>query len=119
MAVYDGDVDRVRTLLQQGADPNHPVYWSKQWYDREYGEWTERQPPLHTACENGMLQMAKLLVQHGADINKGDGENSQAPLHRACVGGNREVVDYLIREAGCKVGEKISVNLKLKFSRWL
>ena len=107
MAVADGDVDRVRTLLQGGADPNHPVYLTEQWWSKEYGEWTWKRPPLHTACRDGMLQMVKLLVQHGADIDRGDGRYGQTPLHYACVGGNKEVVVYLTKEAGCKVGELI------------
>ena len=109
MAVADGDVDRVRTLLQGGADPNHPVYLTEQWWSKEYGEWKWRTPPLHTACEEAMLQMVKLLVQHGADIDRGDGRDGQTPLHRACYGGNKEVVVYLTMEAGCKVGELIDM----------
>ena len=115
MAVYKGDVDRVRTLLQRGADPNHPVYLTEQWCGKKYGERKWRRPPLHTACEKSVLQMVKLLVQHGADIDRGDGRDSDTPLHCACVGGQKEVVVYLIREAGCKVGELISVNLDLRY----
>ena len=109
VAVADGDVDRVRTLLQGGADPNHPVYLTEQWWSKEYGEWTQRTPPLHTACEKSVLQMVKLLVQHGADIDGVEGRNGQTPLHRACYGGQKEVVVYLTREAGCKVGELINM----------
>ena len=109
MAVADGDVDRVRTLLQGGADPNHPVYLTEQWWSKEYGELIWRYPPLHTACEKNVLQMIKLLVQHGADIDRGDGKDGKTPLHHACAGGNKEVVVYLIREAGCKVDELINM----------
>ena len=111
MAVYDGDVDRVRALLQQGADPNHPVYWTEAWRDRKLQGGSARNPPLRTACWLGMLEIAKLLVQHGADIDRGSGRSNATPLHLACFKGHKEVVDYLIREAGCKVGELISVTL--------
>ena len=109
MAVADGDVDRVRTLLQGGADPNHPVYLTEQWWSKKYGGWEVRTPPLHTACDKGVLQMVKLLVQHGADIDSGDGRYGRTPLHQACVGGNKEVVVYLTKEVGCKVGELINM----------
>ena len=108
MAVDESDVDRVRTLLQQGADPNHPIYLTEAWWNKKHGKWLWKLPPLHTACNTGSLGIVKLLVQHRADITRGDGRDSQTPLHCACAGGNKEVVDYLIREAGCKVGESVT-----------
>ena len=105
MAVYDNDIHRVRTLLQQGANLSHPLYWREEWFNREYGSWTCRSPPLHTASEKGHLEIVKLLLQAGAGVDVGDGKDNSTPLHLACEEGHKEVAVYMIREAGCKVGE--------------
>ena len=104
MAVYDGDTSKVQSLLKQGANPNHHLYWSEEWWKKKYGKWRTRSPPLHTACNDGYLEIAKLLVKHGADVDKGDDVNF-TPLHYASEEGHKKVVVYLIREAGCKIGE--------------
>ena len=45
-----------------------------------------------------------MLVMVGAAIDK-PAWRGMTPLHYACERCHKEVVDYLIREAGCKVGE--------------
>ena len=93
-AVVDNDVTKVRSLLGQGADPNHQFYWSDEW----------ALPPLHEACLQGYLEIVKTLVTHGARTDKGDGTNNMTPLHWACEGGHKEVVQYL-KEVGCSTGK--------------
>ncbi|XP_064402010.1 uncharacterized protein LOC135347838 isoform X2 [Halichondria panicea] len=91
-AVDNNDVTKVRSLLGQGADPNHQLYWS---------EWADTLPPLHRACYKGYLEIVKTLVTHGARTYKGGGSENMTPLHWACLGGHKEVVQYLIEEVGC------------------
>ena len=119
MAVYDNNIHRVRTLLQQWANFSHPLYWREKWFNREYGEWTCRSPPLHTASENGHLEIVKLLLQAGAGVDVGDGTYNSTPLHSACEGGQKEVAVYLIREAGCKTGEFCKGDCTIITLRWL
>ena len=113
MAVIDGNIHRVRTLLQQGANPSHPLYWGEEWRKKEDEEWTSRPPPLHTASYIGHLKIVKMLVQAGSDTNEGGGHENMTPLHYACEGGQKEVAVYLIREVGCEVGELSTIyNIK-------
>ena len=112
VAVYDDDIHRVRTLLQQGANLSHPLYWREEWFNREYGSLAYRFPPLHSACQNGNLDIVKLLVQSGAGVDVGDGTDNSTPLHLACEEGQKEVAVYLIREAGCKTGEFCNVKIR-------
>ena len=93
-AVDNDDVTKVRSLLGQGADPNHQLYWSN--------EWADKVPPLHKACWMGYLEIVKTLVTHGARTDKGD--RGITPLHWACLGGHKEVVQYL-KEVGCSTGK--------------
>ena len=53
-AVQNRDIVKVRTVLEQGADPNHQLYWSE--------EWKPWEPPLHWACQWGFLEIVKTLV---------------------------------------------------------
>ena len=46
-----------------------------------------------------------MLIEAGAGVDSCGGLRDYTPLQHACYGGHKEVVDYLIREAGCKVGE--------------
>ncbi len=96
-AVDNNDVTKVRSLLGQGADPNHQFYWSD--------EWAGKVPPLHWACYKGYLEIVKTLVTHGARTDKGGVRYNWPPLHWACYGGHKEVVQYLIQEVGCSTGK--------------
>ncbi len=95
-AVDNDDITKVRSLLGQGADPNHQFYWSD--------EWAGKKPPLHEACYEGYLEIVKTLVTHGARTDKGDGRTNMTPLHWACEGGHKEVVQYL-KEVRCSTGK--------------
>jgi ankyrin repeat protein len=50
---------------------------------------------LHVACGWGNLELVKVLVESGSDVNKPDGDRS-TPLYMAALGGNLEVVQYLV-----------------------
>ena len=76
--------------MGRGADPNHQLYWSDEW---------DEEPPLHSACYLGHLEVVKMLGTHGARTDKG------TPLHWACMGGHKEMVEYLIQELGCSTGK--------------
>jgi len=50
---------------------------------------------LFIACENEYLEIVKLLIENGADINKSD-NYGQTPLFIACQNGYLEIVKLLI-----------------------
>ncbi len=52
-AVDNNDVTKVRSLLGQGADPNHQLYWSDEWAGKN---------PLYYYCLFCCLQMSQLLI---------------------------------------------------------
>jgi len=78
-AIWAGDLQKVKQLLNQGADVN-----AKDMFQAT---------PLHDAAVAGKTDMAELLIREGADVNAKD-EFQKIPLHYAA---NAEVADLLIR----------------------
>ena len=108
-AEWDEDTNKLQSLLDQGADPNHEVFWSEEWIyvsrDDQASKLRNRLPPLHVACKYGELERVKVLVQGGADTEKGDAILNLTPLQQAIFGGQEQVVEYLTKEVKCKIGE--------------
>ncbi|MHC4558517.1 MAG: ankyrin repeat domain-containing protein, partial [Planctomycetota bacterium] len=80
-AVVSGDIDKVKSLISDGADVN---------FKNRMG-WT----PLHTAVRNSRKEIAILLIEKGADISAKAG-SGQTPLHFAADTGQKDVVELLI-----------------------
>lgn len=59
--------------------------------------------PLHEAAVRGEPEIAKLLLEHGADVNALGGQHQITPLHAAAAGGHLETVKLLL-EAGANPG---------------
>jgi ankyrin repeat protein len=65
-AAFDGDVETVRRLLDEGAE-----------IDEQGGNWN----PLHAAIENGQVACVRLLIARGADLERPVG--GMSPLANA------------------------------------
>ena len=76
------------SLLKCGSNPNAQEAWDE--------------TPLHMASRAGHLQIATLLVAHGADINMRNADD-ETPLVVAANAGQREVCSYLL-EMGAGTG---------------
>jgi ankyrin repeat protein len=69
-------------LLEHGADANKKTQ--------------DGRPPLFFACNQyGGLDIVKLLVAKGADVN-GPGWGNDTPLHRACAYGQKDIAEFLL-----------------------
>jgi len=54
------------------------------------------QAALHFAARLGHLQVAEVLLNHGADVNAREGESKLTPLHRAAIYGQSKLVALLL-----------------------
>jgi len=63
------------------------------------------------ACENENLDLVKLLVEHGANVNLVD-ENGYSPLISACAYNNSNIAKYLI-EHGADINQSFFLNTPL------
>ncbi|MBN1974174.1 MAG: ankyrin repeat domain-containing protein [Sedimentisphaerales bacterium] len=85
-AVKLKNMEKVKEFLDKGADVN---------------EYENGDTPLLIAVNNDSNDIAKLLLEHGADPNIGD-EGSYTPLYYAIWNSNKDMVNLLISK-GAKV----------------
>ena len=95
-AAREGDADRVRKLLDAGADVNVRNA------DKQRLQYT----PLHYAAYYGHLEIAEILISRGADLDAEDPAYS-TPLYLAAEEGYPKVVEFLISK-GAEVNVKSS-----------
>jgi ankyrin repeat protein len=84
-AVKNGDynnvnllIETIKTLIEAGEDVN------------------EKERPLVLAAEKGNIDIVKLLLEHGADVNGTESKYGSAPLHFAAQKGYLDVVKLLL-----------------------
>jgi ankyrin repeat protein len=84
LAVFGGQEEAARVLLEAGADPNAPSTNE-----------AVRVPPLGTAAFVRSTALARLLLDSGADVN-GRGEGGFTALHSAAQNGDAELARLLL-----------------------
>jgi ankyrin repeat protein len=80
-----GHDDIVGSLLNHGADPNHPD--------------NDGLTALHAAAEKGHDNIVLLLIYHGADVNRSD-NNGRSPLRAAVSPNGHDTVVQLLLDHG-------------------
>lgn len=115
-AARRGDLDAVRTLLQQGADVNgahgdgmSALHWAAERGDGEMGQMLiyagaavdavtriGQYTPLHVASTAGRARVIALLLESGADVSAGTTTSGVTPLHLAAASGSVEAVSTLL-----------------------
>lgn len=115
-AIKEGDIEHVRELLENGANPNKrdsdgylplTLVTSAEFNVSveiaalllEYGADPNRPdslPPLFNASSVGDLELVRLLVDRGADVNKPWETLGRTPLWVAAQDGHTQIVEYLL-----------------------
>lgn len=74
--------------------------------------------PLVVAAWRGNLQIVKLLVEHGADVNAGRETGGRTPLLEAAGQGHAEVVEFLIAKGADVNARGMGLTPLLAASSW-
>ena len=82
-ACKDGNIEDVKIMLKLGADAN----------GKDIDQWT----PLHMAAIKGHFEIAKLLIQNGADIDAKSEYHKETPLHFAVLYGYSKIAELLLQ----------------------
>lgn len=98
LAAFFGHTDIVEYLIEQGAEIDAP------------SQNNMRVRPLHSAVANKRVDIVKLLIDHGADVNSTQADDF-TPLHEAAQNGLLDVAQWLI-ERGAHVNPRLSSNNK-------
>lgn len=81
-AAYNGDIEKVRSLLQEQVDPD----------ERDSFGGTA----LHAAMFQKNLEIIQLLIDAGLDVNAQGSSNGYTPLHDAVWADNLGAIELLI-----------------------
>ncbi|KAL8992531.1 MAG: hypothetical protein Q9169_007030 [Polycauliona sp. 2 TL-2023] len=109
-ACRTGSLEMVRFLLGHNVDVNPPKRRSWEGYRfpgenmmfQDYYRKDERASALHLACSEGYVDIAQLLLEHGADseleieVIEAEGYSSKTPLQMAAHSGHLHMVQLLI-----------------------
>ncbi|KAK5871261.1 hypothetical protein PBY51_004152 [Eleginops maclovinus] len=131
-AAMDGDLERVKSLIQKGTDPNlrdSAGYTALHYASRsghrtvckcllENGACASPQTPggatpLHRSAYCGHLDVVRLLLQHRSDPMLCDDDGS-SPLHKAAERGHEEVCRLLLENCAA-LCSKVNNRLQLPF----
>ena len=94
-----------KLLLKRGADPNQPFMWRS--YKQE--EFKPTHSVLIEAVGKGGLDMVKLLVQGGADVNAVfPNQHGSNALNKAASYGHMDIVKYLVEDAKANVNVEMA-----------
>ena len=84
-----GNTEMATVLIEAGAEIN---------VDTEDGA-----PPLLDACFRGHLDVAKLMHEHGGNVNIAEGILGHTCMHKAVDGGHLPMVQWLVEGCGVDV----------------
>lgn len=99
-ACFNGKTATVSLLLSAGADADPEVTAQ---VGTDY--WPRRTTPLFMAVKRGHIDIARALIQHGADVNGGAGLDGPSPLQCACRNNDVEMARLLIEKGADRKGK--------------
>ena len=134
IAARDGNVDLVQLLIDRGADINlgpdpeqaqlaavagHgspqmiELVMGRELEPGEVAQTMNLRTPLNLAVENGHVDVARTLIESGADVNMGGAWYS--PLHTAVLSGDVAMIELML-ESNARVNTSIRIHDRPSFA---
>ena len=85
-----GSIEKVNLLLSLGANPNYEYIWSND------GVHTKSFTALQMATIHNDIELVKILISAGADVNATDREEGETVLQEAAIKGNIQLIKELL-----------------------
>ena len=104
LAAEVNNLDVIKALVEAGADPNIPTESGTTALIMASGAGTDVQRAREPAERAAVVQTAKYLVEHGADVNHA-GQFGWTALHAAAYQGLNDDIEYLVGK-GAKIDQK-------------
>ena len=82
-ALHEGRMGTLVEMLKRGADPN------------DEDGWVHGNAGLHMAAQDGHVEVVKVLLDHGAEVDATN-DSGQTPLHRAAACGHAQTAEELL-----------------------
>ena len=89
LACYFNHPETVRLLLQRGAEVN------------QHAQNTQQVAAIHAAVSARSLEITRMLIEHGADVNATQ-QQAVVPLHAAAMNGDAEILHELLKHGAEK-----------------
>lgn len=101
-AVTQGDADSVRELLARGAevDERYPIV----------NGFNDAHTPLLVAARDGHTEIARMLLEAGADVNASEPTFGAVPLHKAVYNGHAELTRLIASWPGVNLNFQGATN---------
>lgn len=112
MPAHDGNHPMIELLMSYGAKAPDILKWAQFYYFEKYEtaaflmdkgmnpdirSWHEVRL-LHDMAQKGNISKARLLIEHGADLDPLENEYQSTPLGMAARWGHADMVEYLISQ---------------------
>ena len=110
-AIREGNLDDVRRLLEENGElvgfedeVRSFLFVEFEWFMFCFCFEKRGRSLLSWACEEGHLEIVRLLVERGASINQKDENDRASPCYFACENGHLEIIRMLV-ELGADINQ--------------
>ena len=101
--IKDGNIEEVKCLLKKGIKPSLVI-----------ASFFYQESPIVTATKINSIELVKLLLRYGANVNERDFYTQQRALWRAIFNGNIEMAKILL-DAGANPNITVKLNYNCLF----
>lgn len=101
--MFTGGIEHLELLFEFGLGSTEKASWFNRMGQPTQTPAEMLQQQLAWAAKYGQFERARLLVEHGVDVNQPDSRFNRPPLELAILHGNQKIADYLLDHGARRV----------------